>query len=140
MYSAKQMIVVRKDLNMRKGKIAAQSAHASLNAVLSALIKENRLSDIDYANGHIYLKPSKKQTTPLSEWFENGTAKICVYVNSEKELLEIDKKAKEAGIISSLICDAGYTEFHGQPTYTALALEPALPEIVDKITGNLPLY
>ena len=55
-------------------------------------------------------------------------------------MLEIDKKAKELGFISALIQDAGMTEFHGEPTYTCLALEPALPEQVDPITGDLPLF
>ena len=76
----------------------------------------------------------------MSEWFNKGVAKICVYVDSEEELLEIDRQAKEAGIISALICDAGMTEFHGEPTYTCLALDPQPAEKVDPITGNLPLY
>lgn len=50
------------------------------------------------------------------------------------------RKAKAAGILSALICDSGLTEFHGQPTYTCLAFEPALPEKVDPITGELPLF
>ena len=61
-------------------------------------------------------------------------------MDSEEELLDIDRKAKEAGILSALICDAGMTEFHGQPTYTCLALEPRFAEDVDPITGDLPLF
>ena len=61
-------------------------------------------------------------------------------VMSEEELLAIDRKAKEAGLLSALICDNGITEFHGRPTYTCLAFEPALPETVDPITGELPLF
>ena len=56
------------------------------------------------------------------------------------ELLDLDRRAKEAGILSALICDAGMTEFHGQPTFTCLALEPLPPEQVDPLTGELPLY
>ena len=44
------------------------------------------------------------------------------------------------GYISALIQDAGMTEFHGEPTYTCLALEPLTAEQVDPLTGNLPLY
>ena len=69
--------------------------------------------------------------TPLSDWFQHGTAKVCVYVDSEEALLDLDRRAKEAGILSALICDAGMTEFHGQPTFTCLALEPLPPEQVD---------
>ena len=140
MYLSKQMIVMRRDLKMRKGKIAAQAGHACVTAVLMALEKENRLNQIRTDGNGIYLAPSNMDATALSEWFDEGVAKICVYVDSEEELLEIDRKAKEAGIISALICDAGLTEFHGEPTYTCLALEPKSAEEVDKITKELPLY
>ena len=140
MYLSKQMIVIRRDLKMRKGKIAAQAGHACVTAVLMALEKENRLNQIRTDGKGIYLAPSNMDATALSEWFDKGVAKICVYVDSEEELLEIDRKAKEAGIISALICDAGLTEFHGEPTYTCLALEPKSAEEVDKITKELPLY
>ena len=139
-YKSKQMIVVRKDLKMRKGKIAAQAGHACVTAVLLALEKENRLGDIKSICGNIILTKSEKPSTPLSEWFDHGVAKICVSVDSEDALLEIDRKAKEAGIISALILDAGHTEFNGVPTYTCLALEPESAEKVDPITGDLPLY
>lgn len=137
---AKQVIVMRKDLKMRKGKIAAQASHASTEAVLKALLKENRLGDIACTDEYISLKVSDKPESPLSDWFRSGTAKICVYVNSEEELLEIHEKLTRAGIISALILDAGVTEFHGEPTYTCLASEPTAPEKIDPITGDLPLY
>ena len=92
------------------------------------------------ANGGIALALSDKPATPLSEWFARGVAKVCLYVDSEEALLEIDRQARAAGLISALICDNGITEFHGRPTYTCLAFEPALPETVDPITGELPLF
>ncbi len=67
-------------------------------------------------------------------------AKICVYVDSEEELLALDQKAREADVTTALILDAGFTEFHGQPTYTALAFEPLEAERADELTGGLPLY
>lgn len=136
----KQMIVMRRDLKMRKGKIAAQAGHACVTAVLAALKREQRLGQIQADEAGVMLAASAQPATPLSEWFSRGVAKVCVYVDSEEELLAIDRKAKEAGILSALICDNGITEFHGQPTYTCLALEPALPEKVDPITGALPLF
>lgn len=136
----KQMIVIRRDLKMRKGKIAAQAGHACVTAVLAALERERRLAEVHMENGGIVLMPSDKPATPLSEWFARGVAKVCLYVDSEEELLAIDRKAKETGLISALICDNGITEFHGRPTYTCLAFEPALPETVDPITGGLPLF
>ena len=140
MYKAKQLIVMRRDLKMRKGKIAAQAGHACVTAVLMALEKEGRLGEVHAADGGIQLATSDKAPTPLSEWFQKGVAKICVYVDSEEELLAIHRKAKEAGILSALICDNGLTEFHGQPTYTCLAFEQLTPDAVDPITGDLPLF
>ena len=142
MYTSKQMIVMRRDLKMRKGKIAAQAGHACVEAVLLALKREGRLSDIILNEGEDYITLSEngKEATPLSDWFKNGVAKICVYVDSEEELLALDRKAKEMGFLSALIQDAGMTEFHGEPTYTCLALEPLTSEQVEPLTGSLPLY
>ena len=103
-------------------------------------LRENRLNDLREGEGYLTLDPAGKQPSPLSEWFTRGVAKICVYVDSEEELLEINRKAKEMRYISALIQDAGMTEFHGEPTFTCLALEPLTAEQVDPLTGNLPLY
>ena len=140
MYFSKMMIVVRRDLKMRKGKIAAQAGHAAVDVTLRALKRENRLADLEITDEGISCPLNDGVETPLTWWFHHGTAKICVYVDSEEELLAIDKKAKDAGLLTALIQDAGMTEFHGVPTYTCLALEPQLPEVVDAITGDLPLY
>lgn len=80
------------------------------------------------------------QESPLTDWFRYGMAKICVYVDSEQALLALEKKARAAGVVTALILDAGMTEFHGQPTYTALAFEPLEAERADALTGELPLY
>ncbi|WP_281678543.1 aminoacyl-tRNA hydrolase [Eggerthia catenaformis] len=138
MYVSKQMIVMRRDLKMRKGKIAAQASHACIEAVLMALKKEDLLKDIEIESNHISINSHKK--TALTEWFDKGIAKVCVYVDSEKELLDIHQKALSQGIISALIQDAGFTEFHGEPTYTCLAFEPLEKELADRLTGHLPLY
>lgn len=140
MYTAKQMIVVRRDLKMRKGKIAAQAGHACVNAVLMALSKENLLDKVRFDEDGVTLTGVDNPEIPVCQWFMNGEAKICVYVDSEEALLEIDRKAREAGILCALIQDAGHTEFHGEPTLTCLAFEPQLPEKVDPITGELPLF
>ena len=140
MYKSKMMIVMRRDLKMRKGKIAAQAGHACIDAILMALSKEGRLNDFKTTNDGIALRDTDKPTTPLSDWFKYGCAKICVYVDSEEELMNIADKAKEKGIIAAVITDAGMTEFHGVPTKTCLALEPLPAEVADELTGNLPLY
>ena len=140
MYRSKMMIVMRRDLKMRKGKIAAQAGHACVDVILMALSKEGRLNDFEMTSDGFVLKNTDKEITPLSEWFIHGSAKICVYVDSEEELLSIARKAEERGIIVSVITDAGMTEFHGIPTKTCLALEPLPAEIADELTGGLPLY
>jgi len=134
------MIVMRRDLKMRKGKIAAQAGHACIDAILVALNKEGRLNDFEMTSEGVFLKNTEKSSSPLSDWFMHGCAKVCVYVDSEEELLDIAQKAKERGIITSVITDAGMTEFHGVPTKTCLALEPLSAEVADELTGNLPLY
>ena len=140
MYKSKMMIVMRRDLKMRKGKIAAQAGHACIDAILMSLNKEGRVNDFEITDDGIILKDSDKSTTPLSDWFKYGCAKICVYVDSEEELMNIADKAKEKGIIAAVITDAGMTEFHGVPTKTCLALEPLSADVADELTGNLPLY
>ena len=140
MYKSKMMIVMRRDLKMRKGKIAAQAGHACIDAILMALSEEGRLNDFETTNDGIALRDTDKPTTPLSDWFKYGCAKICVYVDSEEELIDIAEKAKEKDIIAAVITDAGMTEFHGVPTKTCLAVEPLPAEVADELTGNLPLY
>ncbi len=95
MYSSKQMIVMRRDLKLRKGKIAAQAGHACVEAVLMALAHEERLADVCVAGDAVALRESSKPETPLSGWFSHGVAKICVYVDSEDALLESTAKPKK---------------------------------------------
>lgn len=140
MYNTKMIIVMRRDLKMRKGKIAAQAGHAAIEAALTALKKENRFDDLELGPDGLFLRKTDRPETPLSEWFNSGQAKICVYVDSEEELTAIAKKAEEMQISASVITDAGATEFHGIPTKTCLALEPMPSEVTDAITGHLPLY
>jgi PTH2 family peptidyl-tRNA hydrolase len=122
----KQIIVLRKDLNMRKGKMIAQGAHASLRAILK----------LGMQVGDSFVIPLDERLAP---WLLGRFKKICVGVNSEAELLALHEKAQAAGLITSLIKDAGLTEFGGVPTYTAVAVGPDRADRVDAITGELPL-
>jgi len=128
----KQVLIVRKDLNMRKGKIAAQAAHASLmifsqNAVISG-------SESPQAMFQCFLSPA------AVKWFADSFAKICVYVNSEEELEAVYRQAMEAGLPAALCVDNGLTEFGGVATKTVVAIGPDYSEKIDKITGELPLF
>ena len=135
---AKQVIVIRKDLKMRKGKMVSQGCHASLGAFLKFAISHTIMHPIAGPIGIQYLFKILDKT-PLYEWLEGIFTKIVVGCDSEEELLELHKQAEEAGIKNALIQDAGKTEFHGKPTYTALGIGPDYSEKIDKITGHLKL-
>lgn len=123
----KQVIVMRKDLNMRKGKLVAQGAHASMGAILGLCKRD----------GNKLVLEMDERTEP---WLTGRFKKICVYVNSEAELTEIYQNAKITGLVCSLIEDAGLTEFNGVKTLTAVAVGPDREDKVDAITKHLPLY
>ena len=133
MNTVKQVIIVRKDLNMRKGKIAGQVAHASLGVVTNILNREMTV------NGNIHLYATIGRGSALNKWLTEKFTKVVVYCNSEEELHELHRQAKEKNLLCCLIQDAGDTEFHGVPTYTTLAIGPAESEEIDEITGGLKL-
>lgn len=116
----KQVIVIRKDLNMRKGKMVAQGAHASVLAVLSML-------------------NSRKEKRIFEQWSDEGMTKICVSVDSEEELIALYNKVGNHNIPVSLVRDAGRTEFNGEPTFTSIAIGPWYTEEIDNFTSDLKL-
>ncbi|PQO27906.1 aminoacyl-tRNA hydrolase [Blastopirellula marina] len=122
----KQVICMRHDLKMRRGKQIAQGAHASMAFLCDKLREKGSVSLDDF---------SEVEQIWLSEAF----AKVCCRIDSEEELLAIHDQAVEAGLAVHLITDIGRTEFHGQPTRTCLAIGPDLAEKIDKITGHLQL-
>lgn len=75
----------------------------------------------------------------MGKWLEGKFKKITVSVDSEAELLSLQKESQNKGIIHCLIQDSGLTEFGGVPTYTSLAIGPAKAEIIDNITSHLKL-
>ena len=113
----KQVIILRTDLNMRKGKMVSQGAHGSVTATLSIP------SDADY----------KKQ------WLDGGMTKITVQVKTEEDLLLLNKRASMAGIPSVVITDAGLTEFKGESTITCVTIGPYWSDEIDVITKDLKL-
>lgn len=129
--NTKQVIIVRKDLKMRKGKMMAMAAHAGMKVFFDrgSIITND-------AGTRVLCIPL---TDDMEEWVENIFTKICVSVDSEAELLTVYAMAKDLDIPCSLIKDVGLTEFKGVPTYTSVALGPAKNEDIDRITGGLPL-
>ena len=133
----KQIIVIRKDLNMRKGKIAAQASHASMGVLLDMMSGEL------YSDGlgkiHQHRKLIVSEGTYLYDWLNGSFTKICVSVDSEEELYTIENAFDLAGIKTKLIIDNGATEFNGVKTPTCLATEPFDSDELNKITGHLKL-
>ena len=132
--SVKQVIVVRTDLNMRKGKMAAQVAHASMKAFLD---RSMLIHDTDTLST-LHIWPINAEG---EEWLKGSFTKIVVGCNSEAELLELRDRvnASEDLLYGALIQDNGLTEFRNVPTYTALAIGPADAKKIDRITGHLKL-
>lgn len=120
----KQVIVMRKDLKMRRGKEIAQGSHATMAFLTRQLSKGSDINISDAAK----------------EWMANSFTKICLQVDSEEELLKIYEEAKSKGLEVHLIIDSGKTEFDGIPTKTCLAIGPNYSDEIDEITKHLKLY
>lgn len=126
----KQIILIRKDLNMRRGKEIAQGSHASMEFIVERIRRQLE------AGGEVTVGLSSVERS----WLAAGMAKVCLRVNSERELLECHERAKHHGLQSHLIRDSGRTEFGGNPTLTACAIGPDEVEKIDAVTGDLVPY
>ncbi|KXJ69236.1 probable peptidyl-tRNA hydrolase 2 [Aedes albopictus] len=113
----KMVLVVRNDLKMGKGKIAAQCGHAAVGAFEGAL---------------------KKTPSVLRKWQHTGQAKIAVKVESEQQMMEVYRTAKANNLNCCLIRDAGRTQIEPN-SKTVLAIGPAPNQVIDTITGHLKL-
>ena len=118
----KQVIVMRKDLNLSKGRLVTQGAHASI-AFLTDLIKE-------YEGEQIQLTEAQK------EWIYGTFYKICVGVDSEKELLDIGYNAVMLGLSVKYIEETGGFD---KPTVTCIAIGPDYSSKIDPVTKHLKL-
>lgn len=124
MSEIKQVIVIRKDLKMRRGKEIAQGSHAS------AMFMTKRVK-----NGC-----GSFLTAEQIEWLESGTTKVVVQVESEEHLMQIYCAALDRDLEVNLVTDYGKTEFKGVPTKTCLAIGPHENSKIDEITQYLQLY
>jgi len=113
----KQTIVIRADLGMGKGKLAAQSSHASLAA---------------------YNRVRKTNPEIAKAWEDEGQKKVVLKVNSESELLDYYNKGKAAGIPCELIRDAGHTQLE-PGTLSCFAAGPWDEKALDEVFGKLKL-
>jgi PTH2 family peptidyl-tRNA hydrolase len=113
----KMVIVVRQDLKLSAGKMAAQVAHAAVNCAFAA-----------------------KRRTPewFERWYSEGQRKVVVKVPNLQELYAVKTRAEDLGLVTSLITDAGMTEIPPN-TVTCLGIGPGPEATVDKVTGDLKL-
>jgi PTH2 family peptidyl-tRNA hydrolase len=111
----KQVIVIRSDLKLSKGKLASQAAHASISAYKRA-------------------KPDAKK-----RWENEGQKKVVLMAKNIEELKKIKAKCDELKIPNILITDAGLTEVEPGTT-TALGIGPDDEKKIDKITGSIALF
>ena len=116
-FDYKMVIVVRTDIKMSKGKVAAQAGHAAVSAA-------------EYAR--------RNRPEWWSPWITEGQCKIAVKAKSETEINELERRARNAGLPVALIVDRGLTEIPPNTT-TCLGIGPAPAGKVDAITGNLSL-
>ena len=113
----KMVIVTRKDLDLSKGKLAAQVAHGAVECTLKA---------------------QKYAKDALAEWLFAGQMKAVLKVPTLEEFQPLKRAAEAAGLCTAMITDAGHTEIPAG-TVTVLAIGPGKESVVDKVTGHLSL-
>jgi len=113
----KQVIIVRSDIEMGKGKLAAQAAHASLMS---------------------YFEADKIDKDIVKEWLSSGEKKIVLKVSSEEALVKLFNAFKFKKIPCALVSDAGLTELP-PGTKTALGIGPWHSSEIDPFTSSLKL-
>lgn len=114
----KMILVVRNDLKMGKGKVAAQCSHAAVSA---------------------YKQVQRRNPELLKQWEYCGQPKVVVKAPDEDTLIELLAHAKEMGLPVSLIQDAGRTQI-APGSRTVLGIGPGPADLVDCVTGDLKLY
>lgn len=120
-FNFKMVILVRQDLNMGVGKVAAQVGHGVLGAYKNILESKN-----------------SSWTEALNYWEDLGQAKIVLKVKNKEDMLKIYNDAKSAGLNTCIIADAGRTQVE-PGSFTVLAIGPGKSGDIDKITGHLKL-
>ncbi|KAK3084346.1 hypothetical protein FSP39_011928 [Pinctada imbricata] len=114
----KLIIVVRTDLKMGKGKVAAQCSHAAVHAAETL---------------------ARKNPDQFMKWRSSGQPKVVVKTESEESLNELAIKARSLGLNASLIRDAGRTQI-APGSVTVLGVGPGPESLVNSVTGHLKLY
>lgn len=113
----KLVVLVRTDLDMGKGKIAAQVGHASVECALRA---------------------EKKDRKAFDSWMDCGQRKVVLKVSGKDEMIRYMNEARSCGFYTVLITDAGRTQVE-PGSATCIGIGPAPESEVDKVTGGLKM-
>lgn len=130
--NTKQVIVIRKDLKMRRGKEIAQGSHASIAFLTRRFALAQQNNNIIFPN--VFLSKAEQ------DWLDGSFTKVVCQVGSLEELQEVETCARLAKVETHVVVDNGLTEFNGIKTTTCLAIGPDYEDKIDKITGHLRLY
>lgn len=138
----KSFMIDGKKITPRKGKYIAQGAHSCLKAILDQMVTNSNFKYISSQgqDGEITYSLTLQAGSAIHDWITNQFTKVCCVVETEEELMAIYNKAKEKGLVCSLIEDKGHTEFNGIPTITCCAIGPCWSDELDEITGKLELF
>lgn len=117
-FGYKLMIVVRDDLELSPGKLAVQASHASVSCAIES---------------------KKKKKKYFKKWIREGQKKVLVKCDDVDHMKFLQKRAEKEGLVTKLVSDAGLTEVKSG-TKTCLGIGPGPNDLVDKVTGDLPLY
>ena len=132
----KQYIIVRTDLPMNAGKLAAQASHACMKVFFDKFEHTQiclKKSDGELVDGLVYI-PSEAEM----QWINGRFTKITKKVKNENQLLKVYQAAKDAGLNASLIKDAGLFGLEGE-NYTCVAVGPNYVEDCEPVVGKLQL-
>ena len=127
--NVKQVILVRKDIKMPKGKLAAQASHASIAPILQLL----RDGDLN-----VVCKRFECKHDSVEQWLNGSFTKVCLGVDDLDQMVNLYEAAKAEGIPCSFIVDEGRTCF-SEPTATCCGIGPWISSEIDDITGSLKL-
>ena len=136
MREVKQYIIIRTDLPMNKGKAIAQAAHVVTNVFFDKLEPTQIClkKGADLVDGYIYI-PSPAEM----QWLKDGRrTKITKKVKNENQLLKVYEQAKEAGLSTSLVKDAGIYGLEGE-NFTAVVVGPNYVDECEPVVGKLRL-
>ncbi len=136
----KQVIIIRRDLRMRRGKEIAQGAHAAMEWMRQAVIGCYTSDLVQDEPPAVEVRFKVYLSRAEALWLEGNYRKVVCQLDTAEQLLDLYELARLSDIQAHLVYDEGATEFHGARTLTALAIGPDYSDRIDPLTKDLSLY